>query len=59
MRPKVLLVTLLLLAAYLLGARAGRERYEQIISAAGSFWNDPKVKKSRAKARKKLQKARG
>lgn len=28
---------------YVLGARAGRERYEQIKRAVGGFWNDPRV----------------
>ena len=30
---------------YVLGSRAGRERYEQIRSAAQSFWSDPKVRR--------------
>ncbi len=34
-------------AGYVLGARAGRQRYEQIASQAQRFWNDPRV---RAKA---------
>lgn len=28
---------------YILGARAGRERYEEIKRAVGTFWNDPRV----------------
>lgn len=32
-------------AGYVLGSRAGRERYEQIRSAAENFWNDPKVQR--------------
>ncbi|HNP14890.1 MAG TPA: YtxH domain-containing protein [Terrimesophilobacter sp.] len=28
---------------YVLGARAGRERYEAIKRAAGRLWNDPRV----------------
>ncbi len=28
---------------YVLGARAGRERYEQIKRAANRFWSDPRV----------------
>jgi hypothetical protein len=28
---------------YVLGARAGRERYEQIKRAATNFWNSPRV----------------
>lgn len=30
-------------AGYVLGARAGRERYEQIASKAQRFWQDPRV----------------
>lgn len=28
---------------YVLGARAGRKRYDQIVSAVSRLWNDPKV----------------
>lgn len=28
---------------YVLGARAGRERYEEIKRAVRGFWNDPRV----------------
>ena len=28
---------------YVLGARAGRQRYEQIKRAVSGFWNDPRV----------------
>jgi hypothetical protein len=35
---------------YVLGARAGRGRYEEIKDAAGKFWNDPRVQKQRANA---------
>lgn len=30
---------------YVLGARAGRERYEDIKRAAGNFWNSPRVQR--------------
>jgi hypothetical protein len=30
-------------AAYVLGARAGRERYNQISDLARSLWRDPRV----------------
>ena len=33
-------------AGYVLGARAGRERYDQISSAAGRLWGNPKVQKT-------------
>ncbi|MBA2559097.1 MAG: YtxH domain-containing protein [Propionibacteriales bacterium] len=31
---------------YVLGARAGRERYEQIATQARRFWSNPKVQKA-------------
>ena len=42
MRGKLLLV-IGLAAGYVLGARAGRERYEDIKRAASKLWNDPRV----------------
>lgn len=42
MRGKILIVTGLAVG-YVLGARAGRERYEQIKRVAAKFWNDPRV----------------
>lgn len=35
---------------YVLGTRAGRERYEQIKSQAQSVWNNPKVQEKAAQA---------
>lgn len=29
---------------YVLGARAGRQRYDQIVSSVSRLWNDPQVK---------------
>ncbi|WP_374008970.1 hypothetical protein [Leifsonia sp. LS-T14] len=58
MRPKTLLILVLLAAAYLLGARAGRERYEQLTASLTSFWNSPDVKKARKKAKAQAEKAR-
>jgi hypothetical protein len=52
MRFKTFLVLLVIAAAYVLGARAGRERYDQIVGAVTSFWNDPDVKKTRKKLKK-------
>ena len=43
MRGKILIVTGLAVG-YVLGARAGRERYEQIKRTAAKFWNAPRVK---------------
>lgn len=42
MRGRILLCVGLA-AGYVLGARAGRERYEDIKRAASKLWNDPKV----------------
>jgi gas vesicle protein len=41
-RGKILLVTGLAVG-YVLGAKAGRERFEQIRSSANKLWNDPRV----------------
>ncbi len=37
-------------AGYVLGTRAGRERYEQIKSQAQSIWGNPKVQEKAAQA---------
>jgi hypothetical protein len=57
MRPRLLFIGLLMFLAYVLGARAGRPRYEQIKSSVTSFWNDPTVKKARVQTRKEAAKA--
>lgn len=44
MRGKLLLITGGLVG-YVLGARAGRKRYDQIASAATDLWNRPPVQK--------------
>jgi hypothetical protein len=43
MKGKILLVVGLGVG-YVLGSRAGRERYDQIVAKAQEFWNDPRVK---------------
>jgi hypothetical protein len=58
MRGKTFLILIALAVAYLLGARAGRERYEQLTGAVSSFWNAPDVKKARKKARAQAEKTR-
>jgi tellurite resistance protein len=58
MRPKTLVILAVVAAAYLLGARAGRERYEQLTGALSSFWNSPDVQKARKKAKREAEKAR-
>lgn len=35
---------------YVLGARAGRERYEQIASSARNLWQDPRVQQKATQA---------
>jgi len=57
-RPKLIVIALIAFAAYLLGARAGHDRYEAIKHAATKYWNDPEVKKARKKAKKLRDKAR-
>lgn len=37
-------------AGYVLGARAGRERYEQIASTAQGLWQDPRVQQKASQA---------
>lgn len=58
MRSKTFLVLIALAVAYLLGARAGRERYEQLTGSLSSFWNAPDVQKARKKARAQAEKTR-
>lgn len=43
MRGKILLVVGLGVG-YVLGARAGRERYDEIVTKFNQFWSDPRVK---------------
>jgi len=49
MKGKILLVVGLGVG-YVLGARAGRGRYEEIKDAVGKFWNDPRVQNQRTQA---------
>jgi hypothetical protein len=44
MKGKILLVVGIGVG-YVLGARAGRERYEDIKRVAGNLWNDPRVQR--------------
>ena len=44
MKGKILLVVGLGIG-YVLGTRAGREKYEEIKATAQKFWNDPRVQK--------------
>jgi len=45
MKGKILLVVGLGIG-YVLGTRAGRERYEEMKAAASKLWNDPRVQHS-------------
>jgi hypothetical protein len=42
MKGKILLVVGLGVG-YVLGARAGREKYDELVGRAQKFWNDPRV----------------
>lgn len=44
MKGKILLVTGLAVG-YVLGTRAGREKYEQIKTTANKLWRDPRVQR--------------
>lgn len=44
MKGKILFIAGLGLG-YVLGTRAGREKYEQLKSTAMKFWNDPRVQR--------------
>ncbi len=58
MRPQYLIVAAIAFAAYVLGAKAGESRYNEIKKAVTHYWNDPQVKKARKKAGKARDKAR-
>lgn len=46
-------------AGYVLGARAGRERYEQIAGKARQVWSDPRVQERAGKAQEALRSRTG
>lgn len=50
-------ITLLAAAGvgYVLGARAGRDRYDALSEKAESLWNNPKVQKGKKRAEEKAQ----
>ena len=50
LKGKVLLIGLGIGVGYILGAKAGRERYDQIAKAASVVWNAPIVKAGRDSA---------
>ncbi len=45
-------------AGYVLGAKAGRERYEQIARATREFLNTPEVTEAQAKVRQMAERGR-
>ena len=47
LKGKLVLIGLGVGVGYILGAKAGRERYEQIAKAASKVWNAPIVKGAR------------
>lgn len=53
MSPRFLFIAALAFGAYVLGAKAGRPRYEQIRESVTSFWNEPQVKATRKKVGRK------
>jgi len=44
-KGKLLLIGLGVGVGYVLGAKAGRERYEQIVRVTGKFWHSPVVRR--------------
>ncbi|WP_285114882.1 hypothetical protein [Leifsonia sp. fls2-241-R2A-40a] len=58
MRSKTFWTLAAIAVAYILGARAGRGRYEQLTEVFTSFWNAPDVKKARKKAKVQAEKTR-
>jgi len=42
-------------AGYVLGARAGRERYDQIVHKAEGAWKNPKVQQGKRRAQEKAE----
>lgn len=57
MSPRFLFIAAIAFGAYLLGARAGRERYDAIKDSVTKFWEDPTVKKTRRGVVKQTKKA--
>lgn len=46
-------------AGYVLGARSGRERYDQIAAKAQQLWNDPRVQEKAGQAQQVVQEKAG
>ncbi|NQX28812.1 hypothetical protein HQQ81_15800 [Microbacteriaceae bacterium VKM Ac-2854] len=56
MNPRLVLLVIVAAAAYVLGAKAGRGRFEEIKHLALGVWNDPATKKTRKKIKKASKK---
>lgn len=52
-----LTVTIAAGAGYVLGTRAGRSRYRELSAAAKHLWDDPSLRKARARSRKVIDNA--
>lgn len=46
-------------AGYVLGARSGRERYDQIVAKAQQLWHDPRVQEKAGQAQQVVQEKAG
>ena len=46
-------------AGYLLGTRAGRQRYDQIVAQVQQFWRDPRVQRQAGQARRIVEEKAG
>ena len=55
---KALWLTAGFAAGYVLGSKAGRERYEQIARASREFLNTPEVVEAQAKVKQKAERGR-
>jgi hypothetical protein len=50
MKKSLLIIAVGLGVGYILGARAGRERYDLIVEKVSGVWEDPRVAKARQEA---------
>jgi hypothetical protein len=50
MKKSLVVIVFGLAVGYVLGARAGRERYDEIVERANGIWQDPRVSKARRDA---------
>jgi hypothetical protein len=50
MKKSLLVIAFGVAVGYVLGARAGRERYEEIVERVNGVWRDPRVTRARREA---------